>query len=149
METTGAVGLGPGIIGALEGLDVIGTCCAMPFSVDLGLATFWISGLDTPVLWDDVLKGVVFSHSWVTFKEAFPCGIGSTIALLFFDRMVEAGFLGGLLGEDGTAVPSLEGLSTSAGSLMFSFFGTETTSYNIEKQPPVMFNLTSFRGEKS
>lgn len=145
METTGAVGLGPGIIGALEGLDIIGTCCAMPFSLDFGLATFWISGLDTPVLWDDVIKGMVFSLCWVTFEEAFPGGIGSTIALLFFDRMVEAGFLGGLLEEDGTAaVLSLEGLSTSACSLMLSFFGSETTSYNIEKQPPVMFNLPSF-----
>ena len=57
METTGAVGLGPGIRGALEGLDITGTCCAMAFSVGFGLAAFWISGLDLHAVWDEETKG--------------------------------------------------------------------------------------------
>jgi len=56
MEATGAVGLGPGTKGALEGLDIIGTC-ASDLSTNLAVEVFWISVLDTAGTSDAEVKG--------------------------------------------------------------------------------------------
>lgn len=52
-----------------------------------------------------------------------------------FNWKVDCRFLGGLLGEDCTAVVFSLGLSVSTGSLMLSFFCCdETSSYYMKKK---------------
>jgi hypothetical protein len=66
-----AVGLGPGTRGALEGLELAGTCFRVGLSDCFAVGTFWISGLGIPAFWGEVAEVAALSACIEQFEDAF------------------------------------------------------------------------------